>query len=73
MGGWGNGMYLKTVQENLKTARIAWVPNPERPRMGDIWARALQEMYFKRLTPEEAMKRATDEVNKVFKDIGLQK
>jgi hypothetical protein len=30
-------------------------------------------MYFKRLTPEEAMKRATDEVNKVFKDIGLQK
>ena len=73
MGGWGNGMYLKTVQENLKTARIAWVPNPERPRMGDIWARALQEMYFKRLTPEEAMKRATDEVNQVFKDIGLQK
>ena len=52
MGGWGNGMYLKTVQENLKTARIAWVPNPERPRLGDIWARALQEMYFKRLTPE---------------------
>ena len=66
-------MYLKTVQENLKTARMAWVPNPERPRLGDIWARALHEMYFKRLTPEEAMKRATDEVNKIFKDIGLQK
>jgi multiple sugar transport system substrate-binding protein len=73
MGGWGGGQYLKTVQENLKTARVAWVPEPERPRLGDIWARALQEMYFKRATPEEAMKKATDEVNKVFTDIGLRK
>ena len=73
MGGWGNGTYLKVVQENLKTARIAWVPEPERPRLGDIWARALQEMYFKRLTPEEAMKRASDEVNKIFTEIGLRK
>ena len=73
MGGWGNGTYMKVAQENLKTARIAWVPEPERPRLGDIWARALQEMYFKRLTPEEAMKRATDEVNKIFTEIGLRK
>ena len=73
MGGWGNGTYMKVAQENLKTARIAWVPEPERPRLGDIWARALQEMYFKRLTSEEAMKRASDEVNKIFTEIGLRK
>ena len=27
----GTASYLKTVQENLKTARVAWVPEPERP------------------------------------------
>jgi len=73
LGSWGNGAYVKTVQENLKTARVAWVPNPERGRLGDIWARALHEIYFKRLSPEEAMKRADEEINKIFKDIGLQK
>jgi multiple sugar transport system substrate-binding protein len=73
MGGWGNGTYVKTVQENLKTARIAWVPEPERPRLGDTWARALHEIYFKRLSAEDAMKRATDEVNKIFTEIGLRK
>ena len=55
MGDWGNGGYLKTVQDNLKTARIAWVPEPERPRLGDTRERALHEIYFKRLTPEQAM------------------
>jgi multiple sugar transport system substrate-binding protein len=73
MGGWGNGTYVKTVQENLKTARIAWVPEPERPRLGDVWARALHEIYFKRQSAEDAMKRATDEVNKIFTEIGLRK
>jgi len=73
LGGWGNGTYVKTVQENLKTARIAWVPEPERPRLGDVWARALHEIYFKRLSAEDAMKRATDEVNKIFTEIGLRK
>jgi ABC-type glycerol-3-phosphate transport system substrate-binding protein len=73
LGSWGNGVYVKTVQENLKTARVAWVPNPERGRLGDIWARALHEIYFKRLSPEEAMKRADAEINKIFKEVGLQK
>ncbi len=73
MGGWGNGTYVKTVQENLKTARIAWVPEPERPRLGDTWARALHEIYFKRLSAADAMKRASDEVNKIFTEIGLRK
>lgn len=73
MGGLGNGMYVKTVQDNLKTARVAWVPEPERARLGDTWARALHEIYFKRLSAEDAMKRATDEVNKIFTEIGLRK
>jgi ABC-type glycerol-3-phosphate transport system substrate-binding protein len=73
LGSWGNGAYVKTVQENLKTARVAWVPNPERVRLGDIWARALHEIYFKRLSAEEALKRADNEINKILKDVGLQK
>ncbi|MFB3816719.1 MAG: ABC transporter substrate-binding protein [Candidatus Methylomirabilales bacterium] len=73
MGGWGNGTYLPVVQKNLETARIAWVPEPERPRLGDTWARALHEIYFKRLPADQAMKRATDEVNKIFTEIGLRK
>lgn len=71
MGGWAN--YLDVVQKNLKTARVGWVPNPERTRLGDIWARALHEVYFKRLSTEEAMKRATAEMEKVFKEVGLKK
>lgn len=73
LGGWGNGAYVKTVQENLKTARVAWVPNPERSRLGDIWARALHEIYFKRLSAKEAFRRADAEVNKIFTDVGLRK
>jgi hypothetical protein len=41
--------------------------------LGDTWARALHETYFKRLTAEQAMQRATDEVNKIFTEIGLRK
>jgi multiple sugar transport system substrate-binding protein len=73
MGQWGNGNYLDVLQKNLKTARVAWVPNPERTRLGDIWARALHEVYFKRLSAEEAMKRASAEMEKVFRDVGLKK
>jgi multiple sugar transport system substrate-binding protein len=70
MGGWGN--YLSVVQKNLETARVGWVPNPERTRLGDIWARALHEVYFKRLSTEEALKRASAEMDKVFKEVGLK-
>ena len=71
MGGWGN--YLSVVQKNLETARVGWVPNPERTRLGDIWARALHEVYFKRLSAEEALKRASAEMDKVFVEVGLKK
>ncbi len=66
MGTWGNGSYIKTQQENLKTARVAWVPHPERTRLGDIWARALHEIYFKRASAEEALKKASAEIDKVL-------
>ena len=49
------------------------MPQPEQSRVGDIWARALHEIYFKRMTPEAAIKRANDEVNKLFTEIGLRK
>ncbi len=73
MAGWGNGSYVKVVQENLKTAKMAWVPEPERFRLADTWARALHEVYFKRMTAEAALKRANDEINKIFTEIGLRK
>lgn len=73
MGQWGNGSYLDVLQKNLKTARVAWVPNPERVHLGDIWARALHEVYFKRRSAEDALKRASAEAEKLFRDVGLKK
>jgi len=72
MGGWGGGSYLKTVATNLETARVAWVPQPERNRAGDIWARSLHEIYFKRMSAEDALKRASTELDRVLKDAGIK-
>jgi multiple sugar transport system substrate-binding protein len=73
MGAWGNGGYVKAQQENLKTARVAWVPNPERTRLGDIWARSLHEIYFKRASAADALKKASVEMDKVLQEVGLKK
>ena len=71
MGSWGGGSYLKTVDKNLETARVAWTPQPERVRMGDIWARALHEIYFQRMSAADALKKASSEVDKVLKEAGI--
>lgn len=73
MGQWGNGNYLDVLQKSLKAARVAWVPNPERVRLGNIWARALHAVYFRRLSAEEAMRQASVEAEKLLRDAGLKK
>jgi ABC-type glycerol-3-phosphate transport system substrate-binding protein len=72
MGAWGGGSYLKVVAKNLETARVAWTPQPERTRMGDIWARALHEIYFKRMSAADALKKASSETDKVLKEAGIK-
>jgi multiple sugar transport system substrate-binding protein len=72
LGSWGAGSYLKTITENLKTARVVWTPEPERTRVGDIWARSLHEIYFNRLSAEDALKRASAEVDKVLKEADIK-
>jgi ABC-type glycerol-3-phosphate transport system substrate-binding protein len=72
MGAWGAGSYLATVKKNLETARVAWVPQPERVRLGDIWARALHEIYFQRMSAADALKRADGEIDKVLKEAGIK-
>ncbi len=72
MGAWGGGSYVTTVAKNLETARVAWIPQPERTRLGDIWARALQEIYFKRLSAADALKKADDEIDKVLKEADIK-
>lgn len=72
MGSWGNGGYLATVKKNLETARVAWIPQPERTRLGDIWARALHDVYFQRLPAADALKKASTEVDKVLKEAGIR-
>jgi ABC-type glycerol-3-phosphate transport system substrate-binding protein len=72
MAPWGGGSYLKTVAKNLETAKVAWVPQPERTRMGDAWARALHEVYFKRMSAADALKKADVEINKTLKEAGLK-
>jgi multiple sugar transport system substrate-binding protein len=71
-GAWGGGSYLKTVAKNLETARVAWVPQPERARLGDIWARSLQEIYFQRLSAADALKKADGEVDQVLKEADIK-
>ena len=46
MGALGRRQLCQDRGENLETARVAWMPQPERARLGDIWARALHEIYF---------------------------
>jgi multiple sugar transport system substrate-binding protein len=72
MGTWGGGSYLKTVAKNLETARVAWVPQPERARLGDIWARSLQEIYFQRMSAADALKKADAEVDQVLKEADIK-
>jgi multiple sugar transport system substrate-binding protein len=72
MGAWGSGSYLKVVAKNLETARVAWTPQSERTRMGDIWARALHEIYFKRMSAADALKKASSETDKVLKEAGIK-
>jgi len=71
MGGWGGGSYVATMAKNLETARVAWVPQPERVRLGDIWARSLHEVYFKRMSAGDALKRASNEVDRVLKEADI--
>ena len=72
MGAWGGGSYLKIVAQNLETARVAWIPQSERTRLGDIWARALHEVYFQRMPAADALKKASGEVDKVLKEAGIK-
>jgi multiple sugar transport system substrate-binding protein len=72
LGGWGDGSYLKTVEKNLETARVVWRPEPERGRVGDIWARALQTIYFKRASAADALKQASSEIDGVLDDAGIK-
>ncbi len=51
---------------------MAWVPEPDRTRLGDTWARALQEIYFKRLSAADALKTGDREVDKVLKEADIK-
>ena len=51
---------------------MVWVPQPERARAGDIWARALHEIYFQRMSATDALKKASNEIDKVLKEAGIK-
>ena len=72
MGGWGGGSYLKAVAKNLETARVLWIPQPERTRTADIWARGLHEIYFQRLSAADAFKKSDAEIDKVLKEAEIK-
>jgi ABC-type glycerol-3-phosphate transport system substrate-binding protein len=73
MGAWGDGEYLKTVKENVLHAKIAWLPQPQRVALGDVWGRALHDIWSEKKTAAEAMKDATAAVDKLMKRAGLAK
>jgi multiple sugar transport system substrate-binding protein len=72
MGSWGGGSYLKTVAKNLETARVAWIPEPERVRIGDLWARSLHEIYFQRKPAADSLKDLSVQADKVLKEAGIK-
>jgi len=72
MGAWGGGSYLKAVAKNLETARVLWVPQPERTRTADIWARGLHDIYFQRLSAADAFKKADAEIDRVLKEAEIK-
>jgi ABC-type glycerol-3-phosphate transport system substrate-binding protein len=72
MGGWGDGSYLKAVAKNLETARVLWIPQPERTRTADIWARGLHDIYFQRLSAADAFKKSDAEIDKVLKEADIK-
>ena len=71
MGAWGGGSYLRTVAKNLETAKVAWVPEPERVRIGDLWARSLHEIYFQRASAADALKNLSAQADRVLKEAGI--
>ncbi|MBX9699959.1 MAG: extracellular solute-binding protein [Acetobacteraceae bacterium] len=71
MGAWGGGAYVATMAKNLETARVAWIPQPERVRLGDIWARSLHEIYYRRMPAEAALRRASTEIDRVLREAGV--
>ena len=68
----GGGSYLKAVAQNLETARVIWIPQPERTRTADIWARSLHDIYFQRLPAADAFKKADTEIDKVLKEADIK-
>jgi hypothetical protein len=72
MGSWGGGSYLQTVTKNLETARVAWIPEPERVRIGDLWARSLHEIYFQRKSAADSLKDLSVQADKVLKEAGIK-
>jgi ABC-type glycerol-3-phosphate transport system substrate-binding protein len=72
MGAWGGGTYTAAMTKNLETARILWIPQPERARAADIWARALHEIYFQRMSAADALKRASGQIDAVLKEAGIK-
>jgi multiple sugar transport system substrate-binding protein len=72
MGAWGGGSYAMTVVKNRETARVAWVPESVRTRIGDIWARALQEIYFQCSSAADALNKASVASDQVLQEAGIK-
>ena len=66
-----DGGYVSHVAKNIETARVAWGPQPERVRLGDIWARSLHEIYYRRMSDADALRRASNEVDRVLKEADI--
>jgi len=51
---------------------VAWTPQPERTRLGDNGARALHGIYFQRMPTPDALKKASNGVDKVLKEAAMK-
>lgn len=65
---WGEteGQYLSVVQQMAEIASIELPAHPEITRILDIWAEAVQKVYYKQDTAENALKIAADQIRLVL-------
>lgn len=71
---WANGEYWRTAELLLsKYAKIRWTPNPQLTRVGDRWAKALQEIFTGNKTTVQALNNAAKDIDRIIEKSGLQK
>jgi multiple sugar transport system substrate-binding protein len=69
-----NGRWYKNSSKLVtRLAAMRWSPNPLAPKVGDLWAGAIQDAWSGKYTVEQALDKAAGEVDALMKQAGYNK